>query len=782
MELTAASALVDTYLANEDPSVQQADMAAVVQLIATLEPDDACEIARKSLREGSRDDRTDILIAMAQHLPPQRLLLVSQHLENVADASELKNAVLALRVPPAAAPTAPAAPPETFEQIGQRLIDAHYQQHGGEPRQWSGRERVESEVVQALHWPAELNEDQQTRLREISDQIIRIGGEQPRVTVLPVVVSAAGDEQYTRPQAGIVTAVFKIEVEGEPDQAEFIDARLWDYEDPADYQNNNDLPLDAKIVMPDNWRFVPGTDGKVKTLVGEARIESDFEHFRRVTHADLAVAGVGLVAGLALIATGRGAKPGEAMAKGSLGLALAQTSFVAGGVYAGATAIGSLGNQAVHGAKLNPIANPDAALEEANVLLSFAGAGEAAAALRGVTLFSRATRTTLAVANAGAAGAGGYQLVGHWNQTPEAQREELAMMFTMNVLGLGAHGLAWLGAKPGVQPALSELPAPKLLAVSEPLPPLALRDTLPAPEPTAPSSVLEPQAIVPLAEPVPIEIIALTGDIEVPSKPPKKGFDYLPSYYGLRDKLNTMDAAPAEQVVGPLFDKGESGIVYEYQPDASKLLKLMAVPAWMRPDSPTPWMRPGPITTESMYWLTRETVTLNRAKAAGINTLETQGLIVVETPQGKAVGLLMQKVPGGINLKDAVDPIVTRNRLAGRPLLEGIDEKILAAFNEQTLQDMDRNRQACLTRGVEVIDPQYLLDPATGRVLLFDPVSIDPWETHTSPRFITESVLLRNAIARHIEQPEIPMPHMEGIQFQGGWWEGSELGLGVSSR
>jgi hypothetical protein len=266
--------------------------------------------------------------------------------------------------------------------MAQAVINDHYVQYGGEAITMQGRTHLGNLVSQALGWQPSVELDpnspaynqqltktqdlygnlvkEQKELRgNVVDKIVELGGDDAKVTVLPVVYGL--DEK----NGGIVkTAIFK--VEGDNGQVRYVDEQGWEYKSLDDYRANNSLPVeDVKLVMPEDGKFTLDDKGNVKLLVADARTETGWETFRRVSKIDYVVAGVGLVAGVVLTVGSMGtlSVPGAA-------IAVASVSLVAAGTYGVVTSAQSLQRQADHGQSVNPFTNAQARMDWLNLGLS----------------------------------------------------------------------------------------------------------------------------------------------------------------------------------------------------------------------------------------------------------------------------------------------------------------------------------------------------------------------------------------------------------------------------
>ncbi|WP_140633962.1 DUF4781 domain-containing protein [Methylibium rhizosphaerae] len=427
--------------------------------------------------------------------------------------------------------------------MAQSVINDHYVQYGGEAITMQGRTHLGNLVSQALGWQPSVELDpnspaynqqltktqdlygnlvkEQKELRgNVVDKIIELGGDDAKVTVLPVVYGL--DEK----NGGIVkTAIFK--VEGDNGQVKYVDEQGWEYKSLDDYRANNSLPVeDVKLVMPEDGKFTLDDKGNVKLLVADARTETGWETFRRVSKIDYVVAGVGLVAGVVLTVGSMGtlSVPGAA-------IAVASVSLVAAGTYGVVTSAQSLQRQADHGQSVNPFTNAQARMDWLNLGLSalsvpVVGASGRATmlALRSKAAFDRVgdvadvTRLTaqqaadlqqgvayaqraaawgkpaqaaakpLAVGSGVAMEEGVRQLIQNWdNMSPSERNQQIAM------LGLNAAGFAspvfakgYVQAHNSVKGAFRDAPA-------------STSATAPVSRPIANGAMGEPEAVPALA-------------------------------------------------------------------------------------------------------------------------------------------------------------------------------------------------------------------------------------------------------------------------------------------
>lgn len=288
------------------------------------------------------------------------------------------------------------------EVMAQALINDHFVMYGGMPSEMQGRTHIANTVAASFGWQpsvaldptqpdvnarmmveqnlfTDLNEDQQKMLDAAVQEIVDVGGENARLTVVPVV--------YATEEAGIVkTALFKVEHKDEPG-FRYIDEQGWSYKDIDDFRANNSLPAEGvTLVMPEDGEFKVQDDGNIELLVADARTETGFETFRREWHVDTVVGVVGVVAGVVLIVASAGT------------LTAAGAGLIVGGsmLYGGVTAVSDLHTLATHGQSLNPIENERARMSQISLLGIALGAGAMGSAVRTASAATRGAAASAA--------------------------------------------------------------------------------------------------------------------------------------------------------------------------------------------------------------------------------------------------------------------------------------------------------------------------------------------------------------------------------------------------
>jgi hypothetical protein len=287
--------------------------------------------------------------------------------------------------------------------MAQSVINQHYVEYGSQPMQMAGRTHIGNEVAFALGYQPSVTLDSSTpavnaqrrqsqdlftgmkgdqrKMHQATvDKIVELGGEKARVTVLPVVYALDGDN------GGIVkTALFKVErSNGEP--AKYVDDQGREYKDIDDFRANNMLPVEnVDLAMPADGEFKLDDKGNVQLFTGDARTETGWETFRRKSHIDAIVGGIGFVAGVVLTVGSLGtlSVPGALM----MGAGIA---MMGAGTYGVVTSAQSLSNQAEHGVSVNPFTNAQARMDWMNLGLSAASIPVAGASGRAMQLAIKA--------------------------------------------------------------------------------------------------------------------------------------------------------------------------------------------------------------------------------------------------------------------------------------------------------------------------------------------------------------------------------------------------------
>lgn len=316
-------------------------------------------------------------------------------------------------------------------------------------------------------------------IQAVVDQIRKVGGDHAVVSLVPIYYVSKGT-------GAAPSALFKVQVEGHPDQYKLIDDRGWKYDTVDDYQHNNALSDDGKLYVPKNLKL----DGSPVDLGQYEPIDAHkTEWYQHAEH--ILEMGAGILAaagGVVLVASGIGAPVGGAL------LGAAWTTVGVGMAVGVPAAIGDLKNLSDHGQSTgfgNAQARGDwisligsgagfaggglgvaaKSLAEASSLLrttgqvsdiiTFASRGEGVTAeAAGLGRFTQeanafqslaqTTGRTAAVFNVTGGAIGGYQmvdqgvsLVKNWDAMSDSDRAQQLLNLGIGVaqMGLGSHTL-----------------------------------------------------------------------------------------------------------------------------------------------------------------------------------------------------------------------------------------------------------------------------------------------------------------------------------------------------
>ena len=259
--------------------------------------------------------------------------------------------------------------------MAQSIINQDYVRNGGVAQTFSGRDAIGAMVSGELGTDAGATST-------IVDQIVAVGGNDAKVTIIPVVYAMDADADKG---GGIVkTALFKVQDGSDPDSVKYVDAYGERYDSVDDYRANNNLPVDGvNLAMPKDGKFTLDSNGNVELFTGDARTETGWEHFTRVTHFDTIVGVVGLAAGIVMEVGSAGL-----LTEVAAPLAIASTAYLAG------TSAQNLANRSEHGLSIDPFTNREAGLDWLNL-------GASALALPGLGSAARITTETASAARAG---------------------------------------------------------------------------------------------------------------------------------------------------------------------------------------------------------------------------------------------------------------------------------------------------------------------------------------------------------------------------------------------
>ena len=260
--------------------------------------------------------------------------------------------------------------------MAQSIINQDYIRNGSVAQTCAGRDAIGQMVSGELYTGADAT-------KTIVDQIVAVGGDSAKVTIIPVVYAMNADADQG---GGIVkTALFKVQDGGDPNSFKFVDAYGERYDSIDDYRANNNLPVDGvKLAMPKDGNITLDSDGNVQLFTGDARTETGWQHFTRVTHFDTIVGVVGVVAGVVMEVGSAGI-----LTEIAAPLAIASTAYLAG------TSAQDLANRSQHGLSIDPFTNREAGLDWLNL-------GASALALPGLGSAARVSGETADLARAGA--------------------------------------------------------------------------------------------------------------------------------------------------------------------------------------------------------------------------------------------------------------------------------------------------------------------------------------------------------------------------------------------
>jgi hypothetical protein len=254
------------------------------------------------------------------------------------------------------------------------FINQHFLEYGSAPLQMQGRAHLGNELGLALGLPPSrlldpntpsaneqlrrstdlfdgLTGTQKDSYQAVVDQVVGIGGDDAKVTVLPVVYS-------TRETGVVKTVLFKVE-DGKGG-AQYVDDRGARYKDLDDFRANNSLPpTDCNIVMPEDDKFTLDHDGNVKLSVTDARTETGFEEWRRENNVDMWIGGISVGLGIVMTVCSGGVLAPVAVGAAAL--------LVGASGYGVATSAMSLSNRSQHGLSVNPFTNREARLDWLNM-------------------------------------------------------------------------------------------------------------------------------------------------------------------------------------------------------------------------------------------------------------------------------------------------------------------------------------------------------------------------------------------------------------------------------
>ncbi len=460
---TNAEARQEMYAAAQAVRVARSGVAndAKVSEVAAEQPElDELERTIDILPAGPVRD------AMANELATRRDTLSTELHETALDESIQRDRLLRILTPP---DQSDGSEYEMFQknalELARPVLENFYVQQpdAAVPTKVGSRDEARRYVMRAFGVETtdfdSLPEDDREFFGKIADQIAKTAGDDGHVVTLPVIYHS--DDEGIKMQL-----VFGVETAGGSRFLVDLDGSRFDSE--SDYRHHNrtmQAKGDVMSVMPaDGWP-VYDSQGHVQLSVGDARIESGWETFKRVTHVDLVVAVVatGAAIVIAVGSGGLGAPVSAGLLATSWGVVIASSAY---GAY---NAIDGLADAHAHGRSLNPadgearanwlslgasLLPMPAVLRSSRAMLAAgraaapaaaeAAAASSAADAAGTSIAGATVRTT---AGSGAAtrivhgaerigswaGKVGsveeaYQLVDDWSQMTTGQREEALMM------------------------------------------------------------------------------------------------------------------------------------------------------------------------------------------------------------------------------------------------------------------------------------------------------------------------------------------------------------------
>jgi hypothetical protein len=175
-------------------------------------------------------------------------------------------------------------------------------------------------------------------IQAVVDQIRKVGGDHAVVSLVPI--------YYVSKESGTApSALFKVQVEGHPDQYKLIDDRGWQYDSVDNYQHNNALSDDGKLYVPKSLTSDAASGDLSQYESIDAHKTEWYQHVEHVLEI-----GTGILAaagGVVLVASGIAAPAGGAL------LGAAWTAIGAGMAVGATAAIGDLKNLSDHGQSIS---------------------------------------------------------------------------------------------------------------------------------------------------------------------------------------------------------------------------------------------------------------------------------------------------------------------------------------------------------------------------------------------------------------------------------------------
>ncbi len=278
--------------------------------------------------------------------------------------------------------------------------------------------------------------DELVAIQQVRDQIVGIGGENARVTTLPIV--------YDSPETGLPVTLPLFRVEDGNGNLRFVDHVGRRYDNFGDWRDNNTLPP-GTMSFPSDGHLAAGGNGKPRFETANTPETPDtfWENYGRPVARGLAI-GLGVAGGIVLIVG-----TGGLAAVGMGAAAAATTMTVAGGAVAASTAYGMyeggavLHDRATHGQSLS--------LDDPQARAAWLGFGASALtfATLGTGALARATTPFAATMNQGSTAANlarytgvaaqyadtaamanlGWDLARNWDQMSGGERLMAAAQF-----------------------------------------------------------------------------------------------------------------------------------------------------------------------------------------------------------------------------------------------------------------------------------------------------------------------------------------------------------------
>ena len=252
-------------------------------------------------------------------------------------------------------------------------------------------------LVDVEKWPR-YSTKAQSIIKPVQNQLERLGGPEPKVTVVPIV--------YNAPEQGMVQlSLFR--VQGQDGHEYLVDNTGACYRGIDDWKENNKLPP-GRVTYPANGHLpVPGEKPRLVTENTRAVVDTTGEKVVSFLDSTALVGGV-VLTGMAVFGTGGAAAP-------VAGLVI--------GAYSAGRSGEKLYTRATHGESINPLTSPESRADWLSVIGGAAGVGGALARPLGASSkVVGAFGTVESAAGAATAADAGYQLTFDWDKLPPEQR------------------------------------------------------------------------------------------------------------------------------------------------------------------------------------------------------------------------------------------------------------------------------------------------------------------------------------------------------------------------